>query len=257
MALIADTLNARPGLQRRLFFLARRFVAGETVESAIAAVTKLNASGLTATLDFLGEDVVNEREAAQTTSTYLDMIDSIVASGVDSNVSVKLSAIGQAISEDLALANLEKIVAKARPARMFVRLDMEGSATVDSTYHICDRARATSVAVISSESLPFCTLRVLAAIEVPIWPGITTEHLTCGALSRRSLIKASVNPFTAEQNPSATRAAVKSQLAVSKAKKPTASTERPSNLRIARVLPPSFSHGSPLLAMRPASALKQ
>ena len=141
MASIADVLTSRPGLQRRLFFLAKRFVPGETIESAIAAVKRLNADRLTATLDFLGEDVLNEREAAATTDTYLAMIDQIDAAGVDSNVSVKLSAIGQAISEDLAFANLQKIVAKARPSGMFVRLDMEGSATVDSTYRICDRAR--------------------------------------------------------------------------------------------------------------------
>lgn len=143
MALIADALNARPGLQRRLFFLARRFVPGETIESAIDAVRALNRHGLSATLDFLGEDVHGESEAAQTTQTYLDMIDRINAAGADSNVSVKLSAIGQAISEDLAVANLERIVAKARPTGMFVRLDMEGSSTVDSTYRICDRARST------------------------------------------------------------------------------------------------------------------
>src|ERR1700730_14276659 len=143
MALIADVLTSRPGLQRRLFFLAKRFVPGETIESAIAAVKRLNAEKLTATLDFLGEDVLNEREAAQTTSTYLEMIDQINAAGADCNVSVKLSAIGQAISEDLALENLVKIIEKARPTDMFVRLDMEGSATADSTYRICDRARAT------------------------------------------------------------------------------------------------------------------
>jgi len=143
MALIADVLTSRPGLQRRLFFLAKRFVPGESIESAIAAVKRLNADRLSATLDFLGEDVLNEREAAQTTATYLAMIDQINAAGADSNVSVKLSAIGQAISEDLAVANLQKILDKARPTNMFVRLDMEGSATVDSTYRICDRARAT------------------------------------------------------------------------------------------------------------------
>src|SRR5579864_33238 len=106
MALIADVLNSRPGLQRRLFFLARRFVAGETVESAIAAVKKLNALGLTATLDFLGEDVLHEREASHTTTTYLEMIDQINAASAQANVSVKLSAIGQAISDDLAVENL-------------------------------------------------------------------------------------------------------------------------------------------------------
>ena len=143
MASIADVLTSRPGLQRRLFFLAKRFVPGESIESAIAAVKRLNADRMSGTLDFLGEDVLNEREAAQTTATYLEMIDQINAAGVDSNVSVKCSAIGQAISEDLAVANLVKILQKARPTNMFVRLDMEGSATVDSTYRICDRARAT------------------------------------------------------------------------------------------------------------------
>ena len=142
MAIIADVLNSRPGLQRRLFFLARRFVPGETVESAIAAVRRLNADGLSATLDFLGEDVLSEAEAAQTTQTYLTMIDRITEAGVVSNVSVKLSAIGQAIDEELAVKNLLQIIEKARAVQMFVRLDMEGSATVDSTYRICDRARA-------------------------------------------------------------------------------------------------------------------
>lgn len=142
MARIAGALATRPGLQRRLFFLAKRFVPGETIGSAIEAVRRLNADRLSATLDFLGEDVASEAEAAQTTQTYLEMIERIVRGGVDANVSVKLSAIGQAISEELAFKNLSAIVEKARPAGMFVRLDMEGSPTVDSTYRICDRARA-------------------------------------------------------------------------------------------------------------------
>lgn len=142
MANIADFLNARPQLQRRLFFLARRFVPGETIESAIGAVRALNADRLSATLDFLGEDVFNEADAAHTTDTYIQMIDAIGHAGVDSNVSVKLSAIGQAITEDLAVANLKRIIERARPSNMFVRLDMEGSKTVDSTYRIMERVRS-------------------------------------------------------------------------------------------------------------------
>jgi len=142
MANIADFLIARPDLQRRLFFLARRFVPGETIESAIGAVRGLNAGKMTATLDFLGEDVFNEADAAHTTDTYIQMIDAIGHAGVNSNVSVKLSAIGQAISEDLAVANLRLIIDRARPTNMFIRLDMEGSKTVDSTYRIFERARA-------------------------------------------------------------------------------------------------------------------
>ena len=141
MATIADFLNARPQLQRRFFFLAKRFVAGESVEDAVRAVRSTNARGMAATLDFLGEDVFEERDAAHTTDVYCELIDRIDAVGADANVSVKLSAIGQAIAEDLAVANLERIIACARPKNMFVRLDMEGSATVDSTYRIMDRAR--------------------------------------------------------------------------------------------------------------------
>jgi proline dehydrogenase len=141
MTTIADVLNKRPGLQRRLFFLARRFVAGETVDSALEAVAKLNADGLSASLDFLGEDVHSEAEAAHTAETYVAMIDRIVATGANCNVSVKLSAIGQAISDDVAIRNLSPIIEHARPHNLFVRLDMEGSATVDSTYRILERAR--------------------------------------------------------------------------------------------------------------------
>ena len=142
MATFADVLNRRPGLQRRLFFLARRFVAGETVDSALEAVAALNADGLSASIDFLGEDVHSQTEAAKTTQTYLRMIERIVATRADCNVSVKLSAIGQAISEDLAFENLARIIEAARPHAMFIRLDMEGSATVDSTYRLLERGRA-------------------------------------------------------------------------------------------------------------------
>jgi len=142
MATIADVLNNSPGLQRRLFFLARRFVAGETVANAIDAVAALNAAGLSATVDFLGEDVHAESEAANATQTYLQMLDRMVAAGADCNISVKLSAIGQAFSEDAAFENLRRIIERARPSNTFIRLDMEGSRTVDSTYRILARARA-------------------------------------------------------------------------------------------------------------------
>lgn len=142
MATIADVLNANPGLQRRLFFLARRFVAGEGVDDAIAAVEKLNAHGLSASLDFLGEDVAREEEATHNADVYCDTIRRVAAAGLNANVSVKLSAIGQSIAEDMAVSNLGRIIETARPHDMFIRLDMEGSATVDSTYRILDRARS-------------------------------------------------------------------------------------------------------------------
>lgn len=141
MASLAEVLAANPTLQRRLFFLARRFVAGERIDDAIAVVAKLNGQGLAASLDFLGEDVASEHEASTNTSVYCEMISKVAAQGLDANISVKLSAIGQSIDEALTASNLDRIVACARPVDMFVRLDMEGSATVDSTYRVLYRAR--------------------------------------------------------------------------------------------------------------------
>ncbi len=142
-----DRLFAPDSLfSRRFFFLAKRFVAGETVEDAIGAVRELNAAGMTATLDFLGEDV-HEREAAiKTRDEYFRMLDAIAAAGVRSNVSVKLTAMGLLLSEDFALENLNAILERARSANPndpFVRIDMEGSSVVDATLRVFERAYAT------------------------------------------------------------------------------------------------------------------
>ena len=129
--------------QKRFFFLARRFVAGETIESALAVVRTLNAQGMTATLDFLGEDVLEREAAIKTRDTYLSMLDAIRAAGVRSNVSVKLTAMGLLIDEDFALDNLLQILdrAGANPDP-FVRIDMEGSAVTGRTLHAFERAFA-------------------------------------------------------------------------------------------------------------------
>jgi proline dehydrogenase len=140
VATFADVLNAHPRLQRRLFFLARRFVAGASVDDAVVAVRRLGADGLRASLDFLGEDVFSEGEAAKNASVYCEMIDRIANDHLEANISVKLSAIGQSINEALALANLNLIIEHARPHSMFIRLDMEGSNSVDSTYRILEHA---------------------------------------------------------------------------------------------------------------------
>jgi proline dehydrogenase len=131
-------------LQKNFYFLARRFVAGETIETAIAAVRKLNAHGISATLDFLGEDV-HERDAAlRTRDVYLEMLDAIAADGVNSNVSVKLTAMGLLIDEDFALENLLAILERAARNRdPFVRIDMEGSPVLEATLRVFARAFAT------------------------------------------------------------------------------------------------------------------
>jgi proline dehydrogenase len=120
----------RNGLARRF---ASRFVAGETIESGVAAARDLAARGITASLDFLGESVTEEREAVAARDQYLRMLDRMAAAGVEVNVSVKLTQMGLDIDEDLCAANLTRILEKAREAGGFVRLDMEGSTYTQRT----------------------------------------------------------------------------------------------------------------------------
>jgi proline dehydrogenase len=106
---------------------ASRFVAGETIESAVAAAGELKVRGIASTLDFLGESVTAEAEAVAARNQYLAMLDRMAAAGVEVNVSVKLTQMGLDISEELCAANLTCILEKAERVSGFVRLDMEGS----------------------------------------------------------------------------------------------------------------------------------
>jgi len=115
---------------------ARRFVAGETLEEALDAVRGLNAQGITASLDLLGESVKNDTEARQGARDYLHILDRIHERKLNANVSVKLTAMGLDISEDLCVANLHDVLGRARDYRTFVRLDMEGSEYTERTLRI-------------------------------------------------------------------------------------------------------------------------
>ncbi len=131
------------GVQQNFYFLARRFVAGEDIDSAMRAVRSLNSSEMSATLDFLGEDVHERAAAVRQRDVYLEMLDAIEAAGVDSNVSVKMTAMGLLIDEDFALENLMAILERAgRNADPFVRIDMEGSAVTEATLRLFRRAFA-------------------------------------------------------------------------------------------------------------------
>ncbi len=107
--------------------MANRFVAGETLDTALAAVVRLNARGITASLDLLGESVHNEEEARASGEGYVTMLDRIYERKADANVSVKLTAMGLDISEDLCVAIMHKILQRARDYQTFVRIDMESS----------------------------------------------------------------------------------------------------------------------------------
>jgi proline dehydrogenase len=106
---------------------ASRFVAGETIDTAVAAAAGLASHGITSSLDLLGESVREEREAVAARDQYLEMLDRMASTGVEVNVSVKLTQMGLDINEDLCAANLTRILEKAMAVGGFVRLDMEGS----------------------------------------------------------------------------------------------------------------------------------
>ena len=143
MAVIDRLLAPDSVFSQRFFFLAKRFVAGETIDTALEAVAALNAGGMTATLDFLGEDVTDRVEADRTRDTYFAMLAKIANAGARTNVSVKLTALGLLVDEDYCVQNLAAIVERAAAnADPFVRIDMEGSAVVDATLRVFERVRA-------------------------------------------------------------------------------------------------------------------
>ncbi len=127
----------------RLFFVAKRFVAGNTIASALEVVRSLNDGGLTATLDFLGEDVTDPAEAERTRATYVELLAQIERAGLRTNVSVKLTALGLLVDADRCARLLGDIVERAAVlADPFVRIDMEGSSVTEATLRIFERVFA-------------------------------------------------------------------------------------------------------------------
>ncbi len=118
---------------------ANRFVAGETLETALAAVARLNAAGITASLDLLGESVHNEAEARAAGQAYVNMLDRIYERKLEANVSVKLTAMGLDISEDLCVATMHKVLQRALEYRTFVRIDMESSEYTQRTMDLFEQ----------------------------------------------------------------------------------------------------------------------
>ena len=135
-------LSNQPGLFRMVRNnrfakgFARRFVAGETLDDALAAVRQLNARGITASLDELGESVTNEQEARGTRDSYLRILDRIAEEKLDANVSVKLTALGLDIAEDLCVMLMQDLLERARQHRTFIRIDMESSAYTERTLRL-------------------------------------------------------------------------------------------------------------------------
>jgi len=126
-------LSERPGVfnfvrrNRVARKFASRFVAGETIDAAVAAARELCTRGISTSLDLLGESITQEGDALAACEQYIEMLDRMAAAGVEVNVSVKLTQMGLDIGEELCARNLVRILERARQVNGFVRLDMEGS----------------------------------------------------------------------------------------------------------------------------------
>jgi proline dehydrogenase len=113
--------------------LAARFVAGATLEDALATARRLNAEGIAVTLDHLGESVSSLAEAAAARDVYLRTLSTIVETGIQGNVSLKLTQLGLDFSYGQCRANMERLAASAARLNAFVRIDMEASAYTGRT----------------------------------------------------------------------------------------------------------------------------
>lgn len=119
------------------FFLAKRFVASETLAGAFPVVADLNAKNLHVTLDLLGEYVSDRNVASAARDTYIGLVQTLAdkrdTEGMDATISIKLSMMGQKIDYDFCLDNLRQLLTAAKAHDIFVRLDMEGSDITEST----------------------------------------------------------------------------------------------------------------------------
>jgi proline dehydrogenase len=113
--------------------LATRFVAGESLDQALSVARDLNREGITVTLDHLGESVNSLDEAAAARDVYLRTLDAIQPSGVQGNVSLKLTQFGIDLSAEQCRSNVERLVARAAEYGSFVRVDMESSEYTERT----------------------------------------------------------------------------------------------------------------------------
>ena len=123
----------RSAIGRRL---SSRFVAGMSVEEALAATAATNARGMSVSVDNLGENVTNIEEAHESERLYHEMIDQIVARGLDANVSLKLTHMGLDVDESVARSITKELVAHAARTKNFVRIDMEGSPYTQKTLDV-------------------------------------------------------------------------------------------------------------------------
>ena len=174
--------------------IASRYVAGETLESALDTMRSLAAEGAMGTMDVLGESVTHRDQTVATRDMYLKTIDAIAASGLPANISVKPTAVGLAIDPELALENCTAICLRAQEHGMFVRLDMEDSPYTESTVRLvlALKERFDVGAVLQAylkRSLDDLSRLLEKKVNVRVCKGIYVEPPTIAWKDRQTIIR--------------------------------------------------------------------
>ena len=120
---------------------SRPYIAGPKLADAMRVVRDLNAQGAMGTIDILGEEITSRDQAAAYARQYVAVLEEIDRLELDSNISVKLTAMGLKLDGEFCYDNVVKVVARARELGSFVRLDMEDSSCTTDTIEIHDRLR--------------------------------------------------------------------------------------------------------------------
>jgi proline dehydrogenase len=133
-------LVTRNAVARRV---AGRFIAGDTLDEAELAIRRLNDRGIPVALDYLGENTESEAQARESAGAYLAALDRIQESGLDANISVKLTAMGLDLRRELALEEATRVAARGKEVGAMVGVDMESNAYVDRTLDIVEALKGS------------------------------------------------------------------------------------------------------------------
>ena len=121
--------------------VALRFVAGESLDDAVAAAHRLGEAGVPVSLDHLGEHVTDLTSAEAARDDYLACLDRIAAEGLDANISVKLTQLGMGLDDDLCVRSLDALARRAHESGLTVTIDMEDSAHTETTLRLYEEAQ--------------------------------------------------------------------------------------------------------------------
>jgi len=134
----AHWVTTNPSMRR----MSHRFVAGETLDEALQAAQACNDAGMTATLDYLGENVSTTADAQKARDAYLEIFDRIAKAKLNANVSCKLTQLGLDLSVEFCEGLVLSIAERASAYDNFLRIDMEGSVYTQRTVELVKRVRA-------------------------------------------------------------------------------------------------------------------